>query len=142
MSEFDAANRASTERLERVIARLGGRDLELGDGWTSSALLAHIAFWDRLAGARWERRLDGRGEYPGMGIQHLELVNAASLPAWRALGPQAAADEALHAARAFDETVAHIGEADLTRAAVQSRTFVDRSGHRNTHLDAIERALG
>ena len=141
MNEFDSANRAATERLERIIARLGARDLELQDGWTSSALLAHIAFWDRVARARWERRLDGRGEYPGMEQQHLELINAAGMPVWRALGPRQAAAEAMAAARAFDETVAHAGDADVARAAQRSRSFVDRSGHRNAHLDEIERAL-
>ena len=62
-SDLHARNRASRDRLAAVIEQLGDRVVEVPGGWTASALLAHIAFWDRLAIVRLEKYLRD-GEQP------------------------------------------------------------------------------
>jgi hypothetical protein len=136
--DLDARNRDSRDRLARTAARV--RDgMDVAGGWTAAALLAHVAFWDRVALARWRRdpMVLRRIDEP-----ILDLVNEAALPVWRALPAADAAREAVAAADAFNAAIAGAAAGARERAARASRSFVDRSTHRNEHLDQIERALG
>jgi hypothetical protein len=138
---YVARTTASRERLETVIGRLRdehyGRDA--GGGWTISALLAHLAFWDRLTLERlrrWER--EGFSATP----VDADPINDAALPGWLAIPGKAAAAEVLAAARLTDERMARVRD-DLVTAVVGAGRLraLDRSVHRNEHLDQIERAL-
>jgi hypothetical protein len=135
-------NDASRARLRQLVARLGEGELsrELGDGWTVAAGLAHLAWWDRYALASlesWQRS----GAPPRTG--EAREVNAAALADWLALPPSAAAAAALDAAEALDRRVAALpGELAEEVVAAGRPRLLDRSLHRNEHLDQIERALG
>jgi hypothetical protein len=133
-------NEEQTRRLAALVARLSDDDLgrPLGGGWTVSAALAHVAFWDRLTLARWAR-YERDGELPGADV---DLVNEAALEAWRALPPREAVRLVLAAAEDFDRKVAAV--APRVAAELRARGFermLDRSDHRRGHLDEIERAL-
>jgi hypothetical protein len=138
------ANDESRRRLLALIDRLGDDDLaaDLGDGWTVAAALAHVACWDRSAAARWERwRADGSmAEFPAALI---DIVNAANLPAWRALPPRVAADQVRSAAEELDARIAELPDEAVAFAQATDRWFlVDRTGHRLDHIRQIEEALG
>ena len=102
------------------------------------AVLAHIAFWDRCALARWEYYPDARA-FVGVDT---EIVNAAALPQWRALAPHAASRDAVVAAEETDARIAAMPEAAIHEMLKRDRAWMtDRSPHRNAHLDEIERAI-
>ena len=141
-SDHNKRNRASLERLSVVIARLGNKDLAMAGGWSSAALLAHIAFWERLAAARLEKWLRDGEQSPLASREVTELTNAAGLRQWQDTPPAIAAAQALEAATATDRLIEGI---DAQRFAVlksYDRDFLyDRSLHRTEHLNEIERAL-
>jgi hypothetical protein len=136
-------NRAARERLDRVVERLGDRVIPMEGGWTASALLAHLAFWDRLATVRLEKYLRD-GEPPVTAIAALtELTNGAGMRQWKDTPPAVAASQAREAAADMDRLVESIPADKLAALLALDRPLLyDRSGHRTEHLDQIERALG
>jgi hypothetical protein len=89
-----AENRSSLERLRSFVETLTETDMGrlLGEGWTVSAALGHLAFWDQ----RWAEKLQ---EWERSGVVRIPLpawhsgegppvdvdaVNAAMIPWWRA----------------------------------------------------------
>src|SRR5437764_14368281 len=99
--EIDAANRATTDRLRRIAAELSNEDLlrPIDPPWTAAALLAHLAFWDRLLQARWTHAIQTGASLPlAIDDASLDLVNDAGLPQWGLAPPRGAAEEGLGAA--------------------------------------------
>ena len=131
---------ASRERLGRFIENTSDEELArtVEGEWTGSALLAHTAFWDRRAAWLLRRCQEGRCE---PSPDNLDAINESARPQWRLVPPRAAAREALEAAIAIDALVAGADE-ELLATMRQLDIRYDRSGHRNEHLDQIERALG
>ncbi len=140
--DHNGRNRAARERLEGVIARLGGRDVVLDDDWTAAALLAHIAFWDRLATARLERHLR-EGEPPVFATDAVtDLTNEAALRQWKDTPPLVAGMQAREAAAQIDRLIEGLPADKLDGLKALGRSFlIDRSNHRKEHLDQIERGL-
>ena len=140
--DLKSRNRATRERLDVVIARLGDRPLQMDGGWTASALLAHIAFWDRLAFVRLEKYLRD-GEPPITAPPALtDLTNGGGIRQWLDTPPAVAALQARDAAAAMDRLVENLPADKLAALAALDRPqLYDRSGHRRQHLDEIERAL-
>jgi hypothetical protein len=140
--DLNARNRASRERLDVVIQRLGDRVIEIDGGWTASALLAHIAFWDRLAAVRLEKYVRD-GEPPVTAPPALsDLTNGAGMRQWRDLAPAVAAMQARDAAAAMDRLVESLSPDKLAALKAFDRPqLYDRADHRKQHLDQIERAL-
>ena len=93
-------NRASTQRI-RDMAALSDADMQtrVGEHWTVSIVLAHLAFWDRRVLYVLERtEQDGKLFVPEVGIE----VNDLSLPLWAAVPPKEAARIAIEASAALD----------------------------------------
>jgi hypothetical protein len=141
-SDVNGRNRASRERLNGVIARLGDRDARVDEDWTAAALLAHLAFWDRLAASRIAGYLrTGEAPAPAPAII-LEYTNAGGLRQWKDTPLKVAAAQARDAALAFDRIVESLPSDKLAYLKGLGRPFlIDRSEHRKEHLDQIERAL-
>jgi len=141
-SDLAARNRASRDRLAAVIARLGGRSVELPGGWTAAAVLAHLAFWDGFAAARLEKFARDRGPMELGSDALTDLMNAAGLAQWRALPAAAAGELATGAAAAIDRLIEALPADALDEIRAMKRPrLLDRSLHRKEHLDEIERAL-
>ncbi len=128
--------------MRALVERLSDEQLRqpLDGGWTVSAVLAHLAFWDRRALVlldRWER--DGVGPSP----VDAEVVNDALLPQWRALPVREAASAALTAADEVDRRLETISDALLAAIQGPDRSLnLSRAEHRRDHLAELERALG
>lgn len=135
--DFSVANQASLDRLRQFIANSSDNDLRrpMPDGWTVAAYLAHLAFFDRRAARlieRWGR--DGIGPSP----MDAHALNDAMKPALLLLAPSDAAAEAIAAAEEANAAVANLRD-DLLDAILAGQAIkLDRSEHRNYHLDEFE----
>lgn len=137
---FVERNRASTERIRALAARLSDAELAhpVGEHWTVAVALAHLAFWDR-------RVLDGleRSERAGkLAVPDIDLsVNDLSLPLWAAVPGREAARLAVEAAAALDRRLESYPDALLEEVVAHNRRWVLRALHRDEHLDEVEAAL-
>lgn len=142
VSDYGGENSASRERLEALAARLTDKDLsaKVSYGWTVSAALAHLAFWDNdylaLLSA-WKR--DGFAP-PAVDAQH---INDALRPLIDVIPGREAVRLAVAAAQAVDRGVEGLSPelVKILLANGQERAL-HRYIHRNEHLDDIERAVG
>jgi hypothetical protein len=143
---FIQANSSATADIRALVESLSDEDLgvDLGEGWTVSMALAHLAFWDEWHVARWVRAAE-QGELapPAADTEVTNRANEALVSTWRALPPRAAVTLMLDAAEAADAYTADLdGEAlDAARGRDGSRWF-ERSPHRRDHIDQISHALG
>lgn len=142
---YSEQNAASRRRLEQLTGRLSDADLARSTdyGWTVAALLAHLAFWDQrvlMILRRWQT--DGLDPSP---IDAM-AVNDSLRVICHALEPRAAIELCLSSAAAVDaelemltpEQVAHMEE-HARASGTQFR--MNRSLHRDGHLDDVERLL-
>ena len=140
--DHNARNRAARERLDAVIARVGQRDVVVDADWTAAGLLAHLAFWDRLATARLERHLREGGPPIFATDEVTDLTNAAGMRQWKETPPRVAGTQAREAAAEIDRLIETLASDKLDGLKALGRSFlIDRSNHRKEHLDQIERAL-
>jgi hypothetical protein len=114
-------------------------------GWTVSAVLAHLAFWDQRALIlieRWEK--EGPQTTPrGIEGKDVDWINDSAKALCLALPPRAAARLAVATAEAVDRRVEALSSEFVAAntAAGKPLTLV-RAEHRREHLDEIEHALG
>jgi len=136
-------NAASRRRLRALAEGADERYLQspLGDGWTVAVALAHLAFWDGWVLARWDQY--GRdGTVEELPDCVVDLANAAGLPQWLALAPRRCAELAVDAAEAVDDLIKRLPPAAVEEVIATGRpAMADRSVHRSSHLDDIERAI-
>jgi DinB family protein len=144
--EYVERNAASRERLRATLGRLSAEalDRQVDGEWTAGALLAHIAFWDRLVVGRWQ--LAARHHAPAPPDLHddvADLVNDAAVPAWRSIDDDRLTALVLGAADEIDTFIEGLSDASIDAAIAAGRLrLIDRSFHRAEHLDAIDAALG
>ena len=139
---FVEENNASRMRLETLLGSLTDEELAFSTsyGWTVSALLAHLAFWDNRVLAltrRWKDK--GIDESP----VDSEAMNEALKPLCLAMERRTAVQLCLSSARAVDAEL-EILTADFVQEIEASPTFIrfNRGLHRNDHLNDIEKILG
>jgi len=139
------ANDASRRRLGQLVDRLPDEALGhwVDADWTVGALLAHLSFWDRFVLARWDHAIESGLAAPiDLDERITDLINGASIDAWRRMPGRLAAELVLAAASSVDERIAGLPVAMVEATLASGRPrLVDRSRHRVEHLDAIERAL-
>jgi len=137
---FIERNRASTQRIWALAARLTDDELQhpVGEHWTVTITLAHLAFWDRrvIDGLEMTER-SGKLSFPEIDVS----VNDVSLPFWAAIPPRQAARIAVETAEALDKRLASYPPALLEDIYVHNQRWVVRALHRGEHLDEIDAAL-
>ncbi len=139
---YIAENAAARGRLAALAARLSDQQLSqpLEAGWTVSAVLAHLAFWDRRALILIEK---WKKEGVGPSATDTDIVNEATRGLCLAIPPRAAADLALSAAAAIDQAIEQLSpEMVKEMETIGTTVRLDRARHRRTHLDQITAALG
>ena len=140
-ASLDAGNRAQTARLRALVAGLDDAALavRLPNGWTVAVALAHIAFWDRqrlCLMRRWAAGADCFGGYHG------DLFNEVLRPFLEAIPPDRAGALAVATAEEIDDLLATVPDEVVAAALARpDAPNLDRGGHREDHLDQIERAL-
>jgi hypothetical protein len=137
---FVELNRASTERIRALAARLSDKEMQhpVGEHWTVAIVLAHLAFWDRrvLYVLDMTQR-DGKLFIPEIDI----FVNDLSLPLWAAIPPRNAARIAIETSETLDKRLEEFSPALLEEIYNYNKRWVVRSLHRGEHLDEAEAAL-
>ena len=136
-------NAAARERVLNLVRDLTDEQLArpLNDDWTIGAELAHLAFWDRVHVNRLRYALNaGRSAPVSIPDGLTDIINNASLPAWRAVPGrtairlfESASAEVDGYLRTLDPVVA-----EGVRIAGMPR-LIERFRHRNEHAEAIER---
>lgn len=147
-------NDASRARLRELVGRLTPGDLarpisptEEGS-WTVGQTLGHLAFWDRFLTSRWRAaQAAGPSHQPGYLPDELAgLLNAGLEPFLAAFAGGSGAGlmaEVLAAAEAIDGLIASLpAEAPFVAVLANRPPLLDRSVHREAHLDQIESAFG
>jgi hypothetical protein len=137
---FATLNRASTDRLRGLAAKLTDADLlhPVSEDWTVAVALAHLAFWDRRVTLILEKsERDGKLFTPEIDV----VVNDLLLPFWAAMPPREAARLALESAEALDRRLETFPPALLETLYAFNRRWVVAALHRGEHLDDIEAAL-
>lgn len=139
-------NAESRRHLQTLIERLSDEDLTRTTdyGWTVAALLAHLAFWDQrmlMILRRWQS--EGFDSSP----IDAAAVNDSLRVICQALAPRTAIELCLSSAEALDAaletlTAVQVKEMEQHAAATETQFRMNRSLHRNGHLDDIEALLG
>ena len=142
---YSEQNAQSRRRLETLVIRLSEEDFARSTdyGWTVSALLAHLAFWDQRMSAilgRWQA--EGLDPSPN----DMMVVNEAMKVICHALEPRTAAELALSAAEKIDReleslTAEQVSQIEKHAAATETQFRMNRSLHRDGHLNDIEALL-
>jgi DinB family protein len=142
----NARNDASRRRLADLVSRLGADELalEVDDTWTVGALLAHLAFWDRLVEARWQyAATQGRPTPIDLDDELPDLINAALIPAWRIVDPRRLGALVVTAADDVDALIAALPAESVDGVLAEGRPrLLDRSLHRGDHVATVEARLG
>lgn len=142
---FVAENDAERARLRALVERLTDEDLRrpMPAGWTVSAVLAHMAFWDARAVVltdKWARGVAPSGE--DWEPPHIDWINDAGKLLMLEMPPRTAARLALEMAERADRGVEAMPEETLAQVLAIGQPFnLSRASHRREHLDDIERVL-
>jgi hypothetical protein len=140
-----------TPRAGSVLGGLSAADLRRSAGagdWTVGQIVGHLTFWDRFLAARWRAAMAGGdgGQPTYLPHELADLLNDGLPPTWLAFASGAGSTifaEAIAAAEEVDRIVAGLPESTPVEAILNERpALLDRSIHRISHLDQIERALG
>jgi mycothiol maleylpyruvate isomerase-like protein len=142
---YSKENAASYQRLRSLAQRLTDSDLALSTdyGWTVSALLAHLAFWDQrvlVILRRWQAEGFDPSPIDAM------AVNDSLRVICHALEPRTAVDLCLVCAEAVDaelETLSSdfVKQIEAHAQATDTQFRMNRSLHRDGHLNDIEALL-
>jgi uncharacterized damage-inducible protein DinB len=124
----DLCHRLNDEQLVRIAF----------GSWTVSTVLAHMAFWDRVALERWnifEQERQRPSELP-------EYLNTVAATDWLTVPPQTAVRSVLEATEALDKKIESLSEEVIAaaRPMVNPRMF-ERFHHREDHISAIEKVI-
>ena len=142
---YSEQNANSRRRLAGLTQTLTDEDLARSTdyGWTVAALLAHLAFWDHRMSAilrRWQE--EGLDASPN----DMMVLNEALQVICHAVEPGAAIGLAIAAAEKIDAeldvlTAERTKEIEAHAAATETQFRMNRSLHRDGHLDDIEKLL-
>jgi streptogramin lyase len=135
------ANRRSLERMATFVETATDDDLrtEMPAGWTVSAVLGHLAFWDRRVQVVLDMVEEGV-KPPPYDEGSVDWINDTAKRFLLAMEPRALARLALEIATQTDERVAQLSD-EVLDEATQLWFTERRCDDRNEHLDEIEQAL-
>lgn len=137
---FIERNRTSTQRIRAMVARLSDEELRhpVGEQWTVSVVLAHLAFSDlRVMSLLDATERNGKLVFPEIDI----AVNDISTPLWAAIPPREAARIAIETAETVDKRLESFPPDLLEEISAYKDRWVVRALHRDEHLDEADKAL-
>jgi len=137
---YKEQNRASTERIRDLVTRLSDEEMQtkVGEHWTVSIALAHLAWWDRRVMYVLDMtERDGKPFIPEIDI----FVNDLSLPLWAVIPARDAARICIETSETLDKRLEEYSPELLEEIYNYNKRWVIRALHRNEHLDEVDVAL-
>ena len=137
---YKEQNRASTERIRDLVTRLSDEEMQtkVGEHWTVSIALAHLAWWDRRVMYVLDMtERDGKLFIPEIDI----FVNDLSLPLWAVIPARDAARICIETSETLDKRLEEYSPELLEEIYNYNKRWVIRALHRNEHLDDVDAAL-
>ncbi|MRS02447.1 hypothetical protein EG832_04355 [bacterium] len=131
------ANRASTIRMKQLVDGLSDRQLValLPNGWSVSVTLAHLAFWDqRVIQVIAKASVEGKVTPSNFD----DSLNDILEPFLSAIPVNIAVKMAIDTSVHLDQLLEEVKPELLEQLEAVNHRWVDRSLHRNDHLDEIE----
>lgn len=130
------SNRESTARISQIVQSLTETQLAsvLPNGWTVSVTLAHLAFWDQRV-IHVIELAQKEGKVTPSNLD--ESLNDILEPFLQAIPPATAAGMAVQNAALLDQLLENISDEFISQLESVNHRWVDRSLHRNAHLDDI-----
>lgn len=141
-------NLEATRRLAALVERLNPENLELslGGGWTVYMALGHLAFWDGRQRATLEHYLDTGvllGSEEPEPHNPDDLTNQGLEPLLALVDREGVCELVVEAAQAIDELAESLDAGQVAAILESEHPYVLRRwGHREEHIEQIERALG
>lgn len=138
---FVEANRASLDRMRTFVDAATDDDLrtEMPAGWTVSAVLGHLAFWDQRVQVVLDMVEEGV-KPPPYDEGSVDWINDTAKRFLLAMEPRALARLAVDIATRTDERVANLSD-ELLDETTQTWFTQERWRDRTEHLDEIDQAL-
>jgi hypothetical protein len=139
--EIVQENALGNETLRKKVESLSTEDLNtpMEAGWTVSAVLAHLAFWDFRAVTlidKWKK--EGVGDSP----MDTDVINEVTRRLFLSIPPEKAAQLVLSAANEIDRVIEALDPEMIEAIRTTGKTVrLNRADHRITHLGEIENAL-
>jgi hypothetical protein len=135
------ANRASLERMRTFVDAATDDDLrtEMPAGWTVSAVLGHLAFWDQRVQVVLDMVEEGV-KPPPYDEMSVDWINDTAKRFLLEMEPRSLAQLAVQIATRTDERVASLSD-ELLDEATQTWFTQERWRDRTEHLDEIDQAL-
>lgn len=137
---FVELNRASTERIRALAARLSDEEMQtrVGEHWTVAIVFAHLAFLDlRALYVLDATERAGEVVNPDFNI----FINDVALPLWAAIPPREAVRICLETAETLDRRLETYPPQLLEMIRAEYKRYLFRVYHRTEHLDEAEAAL-
>jgi uncharacterized damage-inducible protein DinB len=131
------SNRKSTERMQQIIHGLSEEELSrtIGNNWSIAVTLAHLAFWDqRVIHVIETAKKNNVLNAPLFDDQ----LNDILAPILEAIPPAEAARMAVKIAGTLDRLLEECPPELINQMMMKNNRLVERSLHRNNHLDEIE----
>lgn len=134
------SNRESTDRMKQIVLGLTDQQMKstLPNGWTISVTLAHLAFWDqRVIHVIEMAKKDGSVTPSNFD----DSLNDMMEPFLSAIPAEKAASMAVEISTRLDQILEECSADIIDQLAAANPRWVDRSLHRNAHLDDIDAFL-
>jgi hypothetical protein len=140
-TQTNQANELETNRMETLLQSWTDDELcmALNAGWTVSAVLAHLAFWDIRA-----MKLIGLWKQKGVAYSAIDtdIINEVTREIFLALPARPNALFAVAKAREVDKMISELDPVRVEQIRqVGQNVRLERYPHRRTHLDEIEQAI-
>ena len=139
-ASYKEQNRASTERIRTLIARLSDEEMQtkVGEHWTIVITLVHLAFWDK----RVMHILDVTEREGKLFDLEIDVViNDLSLQLWEAIPPHEASRICIETSEALDKRLEDFPPQLLEELYDHNKRWVVRALHRNEHMNDADAAL-
>jgi hypothetical protein len=134
------ANRESTTRLRNIISQISDEEfsISIGSEWTISITLAHLALWDYRVIFVIESAIKNNKVHAPF---YDDQLNDILTPSMKAIPPTEAAKMAIATAERVDNALEKCPKILLEEMRKVNSRLLERSIHRNLHLDEIENAI-
>jgi hypothetical protein len=141
MDELNLKNRESLQLYRDFLSTCSDEELStpMPAGWTVSAVLCHLAFWDQRALAlldKWEKN----------GIDYssidTDVINEVTRFLCLAIPPKSAADVFLRTAETIDNKISKLEPGWISEIEEKGKNVhLNRAKHRLVHMDEIKTVL-